>query len=399
MLSKAETTNDKFERDQIAWFSYLMIATYCYCSAALGPLMSFLRAELHLDYTLAAYHFGIWALGVCSAGFFGDKCMKKFGKRRTVWTACVGLCLGIIVLITATSPIATISGAFICGINGSVVSQTSCTIIAERFANLRAIAITEANIAASLFCCIAPLAIARLSQTPLGWRAAMIFPIVLFFVYYLWADKRLKSLPEQKSEFKGEAKNQDAGALPRTYWLCWTLIFLNVASEWSIIYWSADFLERTANLAKADAAACVTSFLFAMVTGRALGSRLVRELKAQSLLRIASIVALSGFLIFWLNKLALICVVGLFIAGLGISNFYPLTLSLAIANSNGQTSKATSRMALSSGGSTLVAPLVLGLFAQHTGIFAAYGLIAVLLSLCSVMIFLPIWAPESKPQV
>ena len=395
MLSKAETSSTKFERDQIAWFSYLMIATYCYCSAALGPLMSFLRAELHLDYTLAAYHFGIWALGVVSAGFFGDKCMKKFGKRRTVWTACVGLCIGIIVLITATSPVATIAGAFICGINGSVVSQTSCTIIAERFADLRAIAITEANIAASLFCCIAPLAIATMSHTPLGWRAAMVLPIVLFFIYYLWADKGLQSLPEQQA-LNTSGKEQVDGPLPRTYWLCFTLIFLNVASEWSIIYWSADFLEHTANLAKADAAACVTSFLFAMVTGRALGSRLVRELNAQTLLRLASIVAVAGFLIFWLNKLALICVIGLFIAGLGISNFYPLTLSLAIANSNGQTSKATSRMALSSGGSTLVAPLVLGLFAQHTGIFAAYGLIAVLLSLCSVMIFLPIWGAEQQ---
>ncbi|MBX9685516.1 MAG: MFS transporter, partial [Candidatus Obscuribacterales bacterium] len=104
------------------------------------------------------------------------------------------------------------------------------------------------------------------------------------------------------------------------------------------------------------------------------------------------------FLLFWTSKSVLLSVIGLFIVGLGISNFYPLTLALAISSSPQATSKATSRISIASGSSTLIAPLLLGLLAEKQGIFTAYGLIAALLVLCSLLISLPVWSTDSKTR-
>jgi hypothetical protein len=53
---------------------------------------------------------------------------------------------------------------------------------------------------------------------------------------------------------------------------------------------------------------------------------------------------------------------------------------MAIGTAPELASKATSRMSLSSGGATLLAPLLLGIVAEKGGIFTDYGLAAALLT-------------------
>ena len=146
-------------------------------------------------------------------------------------------------------------------------------------------------------------------------------------------------------------------------------------------------LEKVVKLARIDAAACASVFLAAMLIGRIAGSRLTRAYDIHTLLPVAAVTAVSGFMLYWLGPTAPISVVGLFITGLGIANFYPLTLSAAIAVASDHAATATSRMSLGTGSSILVAPLVLGFIADRSSIFLAYGLVAGLLCTCTVMVF------------
>ena len=394
MLSKTEATANKFVRDGIAWISYVMIAAYCYYGACLGPMMPFLRAEMNLNYTMASYHFTAVSFGVVVAGSTGERWMRMLGKVRCVWFAAIGLTLAIISLINGKNPTVTICSAFAYGLCGSTMSQTLCTLLASRFQALRAVAFTEANIAASLCCSLAPMAISKFSETPLGWRFAYLLPIIIFAICFLLGRQSVANAANLESETKAAAK----GSLPFSYWICWVLIFLSVASEWSIIYWSADFMENVAKLSRKDAAASVSSFLIAMVSGRILGSRLAREMKPQTLLRAASIIAISGFFLFWTSTNPTICVTGLFFTGLGIANFYPQTMSLAISRARGLTNLATARISLSAGCSTLTAPLLLGIAAEREGILQAYGIIAALLLLSCLVIFLPFWSEPTHEK-
>lgn len=389
MQVSSEASSDKFVRDNVAWLSYLMIGTYCYTSAGLGPLMAFLREELHLDYALSAYHFSLWSCGVIVAGMTGDKLIRRFGIVKAAWIACFGLCCGIAILLAGQHPVVTIGACFISGLCGSTMSQTMCTILAERFQHLRAIAITEANIAASLCCSLSPLLISWFSRTPLGWRTAFVIPMFAFSAYFFIS--RNYFVDEKNEQQRSTSTSEKSGKLPKAYWFCFALVFLSVAAEWSIMYWTADFLKDVMHLPKADAAACVTSFLAAMVAGRIVGSRMARLTKTETLLRVASVLSVLGFFLFWNSQIVILSLVGLFITGLGISNFYPLTLSLAIASAPGQTSQATFRMSLSSGSATLSAPLILGLLAGQIGIQNAFG-VATLLVVCCLLVFLPIWS-------
>ena len=124
-----------------------------------------------------------------------------------------------------------------------------------------------------------------------------------------------------------------------------------------------------------------------MLIGRIAGSRLARSFDIHTLLPIAAITSMVGFSIYWLGPTAPVNVTGLFITGLGIANFYPLTLSAAITVASDRAAIATSRLSLGTGAAILLAPLVLGFIADHTSIFVAYGLIAVLITICTGMVF------------
>ncbi len=70
---------------------------------------------------------------------------------------------------------------------------------------------------------------------------------------------------------------------------------------------------------------------------------------------------------------------GLFITGLGVANFYPLILSLAIGAANGDTTQAGARATLASGTAILILPMALGSLADSTDIHQAYGIVVILL--------------------
>lgn len=374
-------TTQKFVRDGFTWLGYLLVASSTYTVSCFGPFMPFLRSELHLSYTVGALHFSAWAVGVLLAGLTGDKSMHRLGRQNTIWAGSTGICIGILFILFGHNPVFTIFGALLGGFSGSTMGQTINTILSDRFGSERAIAITEANIIASISCLLAPLAVSTAMRYGINWRFALAAPLLsiglLFFIF------RQKKVPGADTS----AGAKVIAPLPIAYWAYWIVILLNVGCEWSLIFWSADFLEKVVKLAKIDASACVSVFMAAMLLGRMCGSRLTRNFDIHTLLPIAAVTSVLGFALFWLGNSAPINVAGLFITGLGIANFYPMTLSAAIAVASDRAASATARVSLGTGTSILVAPLVLGCIADRSSIFVAYGLVAGLLVTCTGMVF------------
>ncbi|HEY9730427.1 MAG TPA: MFS transporter [Drouetiella sp.] len=374
-------TTQKFVRDGFTWLGYLLVASCTYTISCFGPFMPFLRSELHLTYTVGALHFSAWAVGVLLAGLTGDTVMQRLGRQNTIWAGMAGICTGILLIVLTRNPVFTIFGALLGGLSGSTMGQTINTIMSDRFGSERALAITEANIIASISCFLAPLAVSTAMRYGINWRIAMVIPLISFASLFLIF--RRKQVPGAEPA----ARKRAGAALPLAYWAYWIVILLNVGCEWSLIFWSAEFLEKVVKLSRIDASACVSVFLAAMLLGRIVGSRLTRNFDIHTLLPIAAITSVVGFALYWLGNSAIISVTGLFITGLGIANFYPMTLSAAIAAASDRAASATSRMSLGTGSAILLAPLVLGFIADRSSIFAAYGLVAALLTTCTLMVF------------
>jgi predicted MFS family arabinose efflux permease len=388
-MNQSEATShppERFVRYPLTWATYALVGYFAYLETVLGPLMPFLRAEQGFSYSVASLHFSAFALGAVPVGFFGERVAGRWGRRASLWGGGAAMAGGALLLGTSPVPAGTILGAFVMGICGGLLLITTQAILADRYGEWSAVAITESNVAASACAILASLAVGGFAAVGLGWRAALVPPVaalVLLAVRFLDEPLGRARAPESASE-------KAPSALPVRFWLYFGVLYLGVAVEWCVAYWGADFLENGVGLRRSAAATALSVFFVAMLTGRVLGSRLARRLSGGVLLLLTLCVAFAGFPLFWLAALPLPSLLGLFVVGLGIGSVYPLAISVGVAAAPGRTDMATARLGLAGGTAILTAPFVLGALADRVGIERAYGIVVPLL-LAALVLTLVAW--------
>lgn len=364
-----------FHRDRFTWLAYLSLAFYGYFLNGLGPITPFLKDELQLTYTVSSFHFTAFAIGILLVGVGGHILIQRIGKQRSLWLGLFGMSLSALLLLVGRSPIITIGASFFMGLIGSLILAIVPAALSDQHGEMKAVALSEANVIASLFATAAPLLVGWFAHSIGNWRWALGImagiPILMFF------SLGKNSSPANPSTYsEPRPANQP---LPALFWIYWVGIVLGVSVEFCMIFWGADYLEQVLGLIKADAAQAVSLFLAAMIVGRVLGSRLVQWFSTRAVVMVSIIIAAIGFLLFWRAENSLFGLSGLFITGLGVANLYPLILSLAINAADGNTVQAGARATLASGTAILALPLALGWLADAVGIRSAYGIVLVLL--------------------
>lgn len=369
------------ERDRFTWLAYLTLGFYAYLEAALGPLMPFLRSELRLSYTVGSFHFSAFAIGTMLGGLFGDRVLRRWGRGWAFWGGAAGMTAGAMLLVLGRLAALTIAGAFIMGALGGLLLVTIQASLADRHGERRAIALTESNIVASAAATLVPLCIGAFQNIGLGWRAALYLMVPVLLVLAL--SFRRVSLPEARQALA--ASSSSKRPLPLAFWAYWAVVVFSVSIEWCIIFWGANFLASVVGLDKVLASTLMSLFFLAELTGRGAASWLTRRASSARLLVSALVLTMIGFPLFWLAPFAPLNVLGLFLAGLGIANLFPLTLSLGVGIDPQQSNTASARISLGIGLALLAAPLALGWAADQVGIQHAYSLVAVLLILALIV--------------
>jgi MFS family permease len=373
-----------FVRDRLTWFAYLMLACIAYAPATLSPSMPFLRQELNLSYTMGGFLLSVLALGMILAGATGDRLAHRWGRRFVLWSGSAGLTAGAVCLALSRSLLPTAISVWLMGFCGSLAMGMIQAILSDRHGEQRAVALTEANVAAGLTASLAPPLIGGFQRAGVGWRGAL-FLIVAAFALIV---ARFRQDPVPDALPAAGAGSGARSALPFAFWVYWIVICLVVSIEWCLGIWGANFLETVAGLSKVSAATMMGVYFLAILIGRLAGSGLSRVTPSATLLLIALGVTLLGFPIFWLARLPPLNVIGLFITGLGVGNLFPLTLSLAVGLAPGQANVASARVSLAVGVAILLAPLVLGWIADRLSLPYAYGIVVVLVVAAIVIIFI-----------
>jgi fucose permease len=381
---RSGTAQGRFVRHPLTWATYALVGYFAYLETVLGPLMPFLRAEHGFSYTVASLHFSAFALGAMPVGFFGDRVTGRWGRRAGLWGGGAGMAAGALLLAASPVTVGTVLGAFVMGTSGGLLLITTQAVLADKYGEWSAVAITESNAAASACAILASLAVGGFTALGLGWRAALILPVAALVL--LAARFRNEPLGRASTQASGKA----SAALPARFWVYFGVLFLGVSVEWCVAYWGADFLENGVGLSRSAAATSLSVFFVAMLAGRLLGSRLARGLPGRILLLATFCVALAGFPVFWLSAILALNLLGLFIVGLGVGSIYPLAISVGVAAAPGRTDTAAARLGLAGGGAILTAPFVLGAFADRVGIESAYGIVVPLL-LAAVVLTLLAW--------
>lgn len=364
-----------FHRDRFTWLAYLSLAVYGYFLNVLGPITPFLKSELQLSYTISSFHFTAFAVGILLVGVGGHLLIQRLGTQRSLWLGLFGMSLGALLLLAGRNPILTIGASFLMGLIGSLILAIVPAALSDQHGEMKAVALSEANVIASLFATLAPLLVGFFAHSIGNWRWALGIMAGIPILMFLGLGRN--SSPTTASIDAGV--NPVHQPLPTSFWIYWIAIFLGVSVEFCMIFWSADYMEQVLGLVKAEAAQAVSVFLAGMIVGRLFGSRLVQRFLPRIVVRVSIVIAVIGFLLFWRADTPLLGLSGLFVAGLGVANLYPLLLSLAISAADGNTVQAGARATLASGTAILALPLILGGFADAVGIRLAFGVVLILL--------------------
>src|ERR1044071_9209077 len=276
-----------FHRNRFTWLAYLSLAFYGYFLNALGPITPFLKDELGLTYTISSFHFTAFAVGILLIGAGGHLLIQRIGKQRSLWLGLFGMSLSALLLVVGKSPIITIAACFLMGLIGSLILAIVPAALSDQHVEMKAVALSEANVIASLFATSAPLLVGWFAHSIGNWRWALGMIAGIPILMFLGLGKN--SLPAVSAATEG--KTQANRSLPSLFWLYWVGIVLAVSVEFCMIFWSADYIEQVLGLSKADAAQAVSLFLAAMIVGRILGSRLVQRFPTPAVVTISILIA------------------------------------------------------------------------------------------------------------
>jgi fucose permease len=366
-------TEQRFERDAVTRAAYLMLGAWAFLLYALGPALPDLREQLDVSRAAVSLHTTAVACGAIAIGIFGDRIVRRFGRRRAFWTAAGGIALGVIVLAGGGNLAITIPGAFVFGVSGALQVSLVQSTLADRHGTLAAAAQLESNAVAAAVGAAAPFVVALAIIAGGDWRfvffaAALVAIPVIAFIY------RGVAFPQAP-----ELHREQPRTLPRRYWFPWTALLVFVAVEFCIAFWATDYLETERRFSDSGAAAAASLLLVGMTIGRFFGGWIARRARPEPILLVALTTAAAGFALFWLVDAAPGALAGLGITGLGMALLYPLTLTLAIEAAEGRTDAATARAAFAAGIAMAVAPFALGAIADAVGLVGAFAVVPTLM--------------------
>jgi fucose permease len=263
---------------------------------------------------------------------------------------------------------------FLVGIGTGATAQFVSAAIADGHPHHQAKALTEGNIMAGVGVGVGPLIVGSMERLGPGWQFAPFMVVLVCLVTLLGFMNT--PFPEQRS------KQADAGAadtsLPLLYWMFAVLIFLAVALEWLLFYWSPDFLSTVVGYEQSTASALISVQAAAIVIGRLIGRRLLEWIPESSLLMLAFVWVLAVFPIYLFSPVPLLNVVGLFLLGLGIGNLFPLCMTGAMTAGGDQTGRASAGITLMGSSALIIMPNLVGNLADYISIRPALLSVAVL---------------------
>src|SRR3954447_23780580 len=365
----------EFRRDRLTWVAYVLLAWFAYLQAAPGLVIVHLRDELDLSYSTGGLHVTAFAAGSLVAGMMSPRLERAIGRRTLFWSAATLMGAGAIGLTAGRIAAVTVGSVLVMGVGGGLLLVTIQAALADHHGDRRAVALAEANVAASIayVALIGLLSLTAALQA--GWRVALLVSLAVPALAW-WSNRRLAIDAPPPSPVA-------QGRLPGVFWIAAAMLFCTTAAEWCITAWGATFVEGAAGVSADTAVALMAGYFGGVVAGRALGSRLARRHEAVHLIAVALAVTAAGFAILWPSTAPAQALAGLSLLGFGLGNLFPMGMSVTIALAPDRAALASGRAVMVTSFAVLLAPVTVGTLADATSLKAALGVVPVALALAA----------------
>lgn len=365
-----------FRRDRLTWLLYALLAWFAYLQAAPGLIVPRLREELGFSYAVGGLHVAAFAAGTTLAGATSARLERAVGRARLLWSACTLMAFGTVLLTLSDAPQATIGSIAVMGLGGGLVLATVQAGLADHHADRRAVALTEANVAAAVSYLALVGALLLAAGLGLDWRAALLASLAVPATAWL-VNRRTRVEPVSQGE------TGSGGRLPMVFWVAAAMLMCATAAEWCIAAWGATYVQQALDSTADGAVAVMAGYFVGVLGGRVLGSRLTRRHDPAPLFAVALAVALLGFAVLWPSTGPAQSAVGLTLLGVGLGNLFPMGLSVAVALAPGRAGLASGRVVLMTSVAILLAPLTVGTLADATSLRSALLVVPILIGLAS----------------
>ena len=369
-----------FRRDRLTWIAYVMLAWFAYLQAAPGLVIVHLRDELDLGYSTGGLHVAAFAAGSTVAGVISARLERALGRRALFWSAAGLLGAGVIGLTAGRIAEVTVGSVLVMGVGGGLLLATIQAALADHHGERRTVALTEANVAASIAYVVLIGMLSLTAALHAGWRLALLASLAVPVLAW-WSNRRLAIDAPPPSPVA-------QGRLPGAFWIAAAMLFCTTAAEWCITAWGATFVKDAAGVSTDTAVALMAGYFGGVVAGRTLGSRLARRHDPARLLGLALAVTAAGFAVLWPSTGPAQALVGLSLLGIGLGNLFPMGMSVTVALAPRRAVLASGRAVAMASFAVLLAPLTVGTLADVTSLTAALGVVPVMVALAAAGLLL-----------
>ena len=362
-------------RDTVTWYCYLALGYFTYLSVIQGNIIPFLKAELGLTYGEVSLHPSALAAGSLLVGLFGDRAIRRFGRRRMLTVGILGGAGGITLLSLAHAAWQSIGSCLVIGLFGAFIPAMVSAILSDLHAGRRRdVAYAEANAICYIFAIMAPVISALSVWAGWSWRLGLLAGAVAGVAIALAFTRT--PVPELHAPTAASET-----PLPPAFWAFWLMLAFSVAVEFSALLWAPAYLGQVVGLSPSLAAIGGGAFFAGMLIGRAVSVRLVGVFSLRSLFMGAVTTALLGFVAYWSRGAPAVSVAGLFVMGLGVAMLFPLSLGFGMTAAGPAGARASARLIVAPGLAVLLNPPLLGTIADHAGLWFAQLAIPAFLAL------------------
>ncbi|HEX6887876.1 MAG TPA: MFS transporter [Candidatus Nanopelagicales bacterium] len=403
-----------FTRTRLSWLLYATNGAAAFFIYAVGPATPLIAKDLGISLQLAALHGTASAASLLLFGVVGAPVIRRLGRPRSIRAALLTMTVGALLLILAPMLAVSLLGVFLAGLGTALASTTANATLADAYRDAAPTVLTESNAAAGWVGLLAPLFMGLFLAAGLGWRVGLAVSIPLFLALAVIVPRAAARAAVPAGEVHDRppavaatvevrvaeaepvvtaaagpapAAQESAGPgrhRPRVaavFWVVMAAVFAAAGAEFGVNYWGATLLAENSGAATGAVTAAMSAPIAGVAVGRTLGARVALHVPAHRMLVAGWLLALVGFVGFWLPSSFVLATIGLFVIGLGLSVIYPLLLDRAVLLAPGHSDWALSVSYPFVGIAIGTAPFVLGTLAAAVGVSSAFLLVPLLMAM------------------
>ncbi len=372
-----------FQRNGQFWLLALQVATVNFFTGGFGPSQALLREDQGTSLGVAGLHGTAMGVAAIIAGGMNSKLVHRFGRSNTTWIGLVVFSIGIVFFVFSPPVQLTLLATLVAGWGISVVINNVNTAGSHAFAERSHTAVAQINAVAIAGFVTGNFVIGTTANIVRDqWRVGMLITIPFILALFI---KGRKFEPDSHTP---DESGPQRGKLSRGFWFSFTGFFISISAEFATSFWSASLISDRTDASAAISTLAVIAFGTGVGTGRWYAGRVLKRFHADEQLKIALALQFVAFGLFWSSHILELCLITLFMVGLGISVQFPLFTLRMVAFSEGRPDLAIGKSSIAAGIAIASSPLLLGILGDNFGISRAYIMVPVLIALGFTMVVL-----------